>query len=562
MALGPELVFMQARDISREFAKNKVRRVDARDDWLCLSFSRDRALCFSWNAENYGACGISPQEIRSLSDASPARPTICDAVKSHVVGAELAGASSLNRDRVLSIEFRRAIGAGFHQTRRLLFEPSGRYSNLMLLDEEGVVIEAAKHIYPDSNRYRSVMPGLRYSPPPVVKGVPLDSFDPSSEGALRELDSLRGVGKPLISAVKAHCGTRDARDSDEALRGLEFLKTGEGEAIFQVIGGYVTLYPILLDSAKAIMARDSLEAARIAVVAPMVEGRLMAARRKIAARIGEMSRANDRKIEAYERLGDGEGEIARLKLHGSLILANAWAIEPRSKEATLSEWTESGEVRHRIALDPERDAPRNAEALFAKYKRKKSALERARAILPSLCLRRDELDEQLALLECHTDMATLSKMWEEIAPEGARTPRFKSSGAVSPPHARYEFPFAGAVVFCGLSAKGNHYVTFRLAQGDDMWLHVKDMPGAHVILRFNERMAPGDERRPRMLNIAAACAVYHSGGRAGGRALVDCAERKHVRPISGGGLARVTYREFRTISADASAWIDEVRRIQ
>jgi predicted ribosome quality control (RQC) complex YloA/Tae2 family protein len=562
MPLGPELVFAQAMDISREFSQNKVRRVDARDSWLSLSFSRDRALYFSWNAEFYGVCSASPHEIRSMSAVPGARPTIYDAVKSHIVGAELTIAEALNRDRVLRIEFRRAIGAGIHQTRYLLFEPSGRYSNIMVLDGDGVVIEAAKHIYPDSNRYRSVIPGSRYVPPPVVAGVSLDSFDPSAADALIAIDSLRGVGKPLISAIKASCAkAKDAASSGEILSGLSLLKTGEARgraAIFQAIGNYVTLYPIPLDGAAALSASRSLDAARITVITPNIESRIESARRRIAARIGDLSRANGRKIEEYEKLSSGEGETARLKLYGTLILSNAWAIPPRSKEVTLSEWTPDGEVRHSIALDPERDAPRNAEAMFAKYKRRKSALERARALLPSLYAERDELNEQSVLLECHTDMAAISMMLEElspISPDRSRGARNKPAEAPSPPHRRVEFPMSDAVIFCGLSAKGNHYVTFRLARGDDIWLHVKDAPGAHVILRFNSRA--GSSAYERMLGVAASCAVYHSRIRSGGRALVDYTERKRVRPIPGGGVARVTYKEFRTISADASLWLDE-----
>ncbi|MDR1916698.1 MAG: NFACT family protein [Synergistaceae bacterium] len=560
MALGPELVFVQARDIYDEFARNHVRRVDARDLWLSLSFSRDRVLLFSWNAENYGVCSVSPHEIRALSDASSARPPISDAVKSHIVGAELTGAVSLNRDRILRIGFRRAIGAGFFQSRYLLFEASGRYSNIMILDEDYVVIEAAKHIYPDSNRYRSIIPGSRYTPPPSVGRVALDDFDPLSEDALEAASSVRGAGKPLISAIKAHCAG-DMRNMNVILGGLDFFKTCEGRAIFQVIENYVTLYPILLGGAKALDVSNSLDAARITVTAPLLDGRVRSAKRKISSRLEEMSRANEKRIGEYERLCSDEGEIARLKLHGSLILANAWAIPPRSAEVVLSEWTEDGETPHKITLDPKRDASQNAEALFAKYKRKKSALARIRALLPSLYLKRDELSEQSALLECHTDISTIFMMLEEIAPESAHMPKPKhgrESSAAAPPHKRFEFPWANAVIFCGLSAKGNHYVAFRLARGEDIWLHVKDMPGAHVILHFNSKPDCNDDQYAQMLDIAASCAVYHSKGRDGGRVGVDYTERKHVRAIPGGGMGHVTYKEFRTISADASSWLEAI----
>ncbi|MDR1508590.1 MAG: hypothetical protein LBS53_03025, partial [Synergistaceae bacterium] len=93
MAFGPELVFFQAVDISREFAQQKVRRADAGDFWIVLTFSRDRSLLFSWHPESYGVCRVTPDEIREFEGAASFRPPILDAIRSHLVGADLRAAS-------------------------------------------------------------------------------------------------------------------------------------------------------------------------------------------------------------------------------------------------------------------------------------------------------------------------------------------------------------------------------------------------------------------------------------------------------------------------------------
>ena len=110
-------------------------------------------------------------------------------------------------------------------------------------------------------------------------------------------------------------------------------------------------------------------------------------------------------------------------------------------------------------------------------------------------------------------------------------------------------------MFVGLSARGNHYVTFTLAKGDDIWLHAKNAPGSHVILRFKAN--PGDQQRYRMIEIAASAAAYFSKSRETGRERVDYTERKHVRAITGAGLAQVTYSKFSTVYADVSVWLRE-----
>ena len=80
----------------------------------------------------------------------------------------------------------------------------------------------------------------------------------------------------------------------------------------------------------------------------------------------------------------------------------------------MSEWTDAGEVSHTIALDPKKDAPQNAELYFAKYKKKRAAVLRAKKILPGLYLEKDELAEQSALLDCGTDALTISMMLDEL----------------------------------------------------------------------------------------------------------------------------------------------------
>jgi predicted ribosome quality control (RQC) complex YloA/Tae2 family protein len=536
----------QSVEISREYLRGKVRRTESGDSWLTLLFSRDNALFFSWDPEFYGCCAARPDEIRVLSELSLSRPPVRSAVKSRLVGAELTGARTLNRDRVLRIDFRRALGAGIYQICRLLFEASGRYSNLMLLDEEDGVIEAAKHVYPEANRYRSVIPGRPYVPPPPFEGTPAEDFT----GDFSMLDGVAGIGRPLIDAIKR-------RRSGGGNVSLAYLGTAAAEpAVLQRIGSYVTLFPELLDGASLINTGSALEAARECVILPLLGRHTERVRKKTGAMLAQLVRSNDRKIAEAEALLGDESEVLLLMRRGRLILANSASIAPRLGEVELSEWTEDGEVTHKIALDPKKDASQNAERYFARYKKKRAAAERAKKILPRLRLEREELREQSALLECSGDALTMSMMMNELSPAARNTSAGRGRAAKTPPpHRRFDLEDAAAI-FVGLSAKGNHYVTFRLALGDDIWLHAQGVPGAHVILRFKSR--PDAGTRERLIEAAAAAAARHSKAHESGRVRVDYTERKHVRAITGGGLAQVTYKEFSTVTADTGAWAEFV----
>jgi predicted ribosome quality control (RQC) complex YloA/Tae2 family protein len=221
-------------------------------------------------------------------------------------------------------------------------------------------------------------------------------------------------------------------------------------------------------------------------------------------------------------------------------------------------------VERKIRLDPEKNAAGNAEALFAKYRRKKSAAAMADAMLPKLYQKGYELKEQRALLERNDDWNALAMMRYELerpAHNGHKTDRTRENiHAGKVPHGRAEFPDDGAVIFWGLSARGNRYVTFRLAKAGDIWLHAQNIPGAHVVLRFGVK--PDEDTFERIIQTAASCAVFYSGYSGAGSVRVDYTERRHVRAIQGAGAASVAYKEFRTIMADASLWNEREYRLE
>jgi predicted ribosome quality control (RQC) complex YloA/Tae2 family protein len=530
-------------EIACRLCRGRLRKAESGDGWLALSFPGDRIIFFSWDAELYGLCEATADEIRSLSQLASSRPPIQSAAKAHLAGAEITGSRALGRDRVLEIVFRREVGAGFFQIKKLIFEASGRYSNLVLLDEDGTVIEAAKHIHPETNRYRSIIPGQPYTPPPPIDGVSPEDF----AGELDGLDNISGLGKPLIEAIKKKCGALGECDAGRIVRqGLQ------APPIYQKLGRYVTLFGELLAGANLIGTDSALAAARECVMLPLLERHAEKARKRAAAKIERLARVNSRKIAEARAAQDSGTAAESLKRDGQLILANIWRIPPRARFADLPEWGESGETVRRVELDPNRDAPGNAERYFAKYRKKRASAERAKKILPELYLEKDAISEQEALLACHTDALTILSMMDELSSGEAPMKGKKRHERLKPPHRRFEFSGENAVILVGLSAAGNHYVTFRLASGDDIWFHAQGIPGAHVILRFTSK--PDPETYERMIAIAASSAAFHSKAKESGRARVDYAERRHVRAIPGAGPAQVTYREFSSINADAALW--------
>ena len=80
----------------------------------------------------------------------------------------------------------------------------------------------------------------------------------------------------------------------------------------------------------------------------------------------------------------------------------------------------------------------------------------------------------------------------------------------------------------GRGARENHHLTFGVAKPEDLWLHARDVPGAHVIVRDPEGRAGADDLRE-----AAEVAAFHSEARGEAQVDVHVTRRKHLRPARG-----------------------------
>jgi hypothetical protein len=208
-----------------------------------------------------------------------------------------------------------------------------------------------------------------------------------------------------------------------------------------------------------------------------------------------------------------------LRRRAEALLAFARGTEAGRESVEVEDPYEPGRLLA-VALDPRLGGLANAERMFEKARR----VERARHQV-ELRLRetRSELAaarEREALVLDARDRGGLPGPAEGAsAPDGG-------AGAAGP---RHYLTARGLSVLVGRNARENHHLTFRVARAEDLWLHARDVPGSHVVLRDGEGRAGADDLRE-----AAEVAAFFSEAR--GESLVDVhvTRRKHVKPARGG----------------------------
>ena len=184
------------------------------------------------------------------------------------------------------------------------------------------------------------------------------------------------------------------------------------------------------------------------------------------------------------------------------------------------------------------------ERYYRRYRRIVDSAARVAARGEEVAARVTALRALLAELEA-APLLGLERLEKEARrlSAGPRKEKAKRRNSEPPPPHRNFRSLSGLTILVGRGAEENDTLTFRIAHGNDLWLHARGLPGAHVVVRLRKAGAPDQDT----LLDAAHLAVHFSDGR--GQAAVDVAYThvKHVRKAKGAGPGAVTYSQERVI---------------
>jgi len=450
---------------------------------------------------------------------------------------------------------------------RLIIEVMGRRSNAILVSDDGAIVDALRRASRQKNPVRPILPHLRYDPPP-----PQDRLDPWSDDTwdrLRELPpgqpektlaellgerlrgfspliareaSFRAVGQPGASAatadwpgVRAAVAELLAPARGQALWSPSVARWGEGVVAFAAyrlrhLEGECAVMDVDHISAAIELAhvpRPSTPMSGVTphLIAPLLQG--------IDARRSSVERRRAALIRAREAAGDPD----ELRHAGETILGFAHAIEPGQELLDVD--------GRPIRLDPTMNPIENAQRYFREYRKARDASRNVPQLVGQADRELAYLDEMRTLTEFADNPDRVRGLRAELTSTRVladRAPERRRRGPV--PSARpLSLPLAdGFTALVGTSAQSNERVTFDLASQEDVWLHARQLPGAHVVVRTAGRPLS----RPALIE-AAQLAAHFSRGRDSGRVAVDWTLRKHVRKLRKGPPGLVTYVDEQTV---------------
>lgn len=493
-------------------------------------------------------------------------PMFCMLMRKHLTGGRVTAIEQLGGDRVLRLTIENKDELGDTAPRELYLELMGRHSNLTLV-MNGRIVDAIRHVSGDMSRVRQALPGLPFVPPPAQ-----DKLDPQTLDAhslLQRLETQSGVlDKALCQCVRGL--------SPVAAREIAFRATGmqraeirdlDAERVARVTAEFIQRLPAMAQS-TAQLNEDGL----IAEVLPFPYLSLNPALQKpypslssaldafffgrdrrdrmaqksasLKHLIKTIVERDEKKLALQEEELTASARMEEYRIAGELLTAQGYLVPRGVERVQLQNFYDPDGGMMEIALDVALTPAQNAQKYFKRYRKARSAQEIAREQKNKTLAELELLEQALFDLdECETeaDLADVRRTLENAglvrAPSEKKRPKQPESKPML-----FLLP-DGTEILVGKNSAQNDRLTGS-ARGGDTWLHAKDMPGSHVIIR-------GEGVSEAALEAAAKLAAWFSKGK-GVSVPVDYTLRKFVKKPGGAPMGFVIYTHQKTLIVSAT----------
>ncbi|WP_288488235.1 NFACT RNA binding domain-containing protein [uncultured Limosilactobacillus sp.] len=494
-------------------------------------------------------------QITQIAYQNPAVPSnFAMTMRKYLEGAILESIEQVDNDRIIKMNFKTRDELGDQQRLVLVIEIMARHSNVSLVNEKNhKIIDTIKHVGSDQNRVRLLLPGATFVMPPKQDKV--NPYLPNqiyTDLVRKDLDE-----NELAKQLQARYQGLGRQSAQELARELQassdlpttyhtFLKQFENPdpVIYDDNNGKRQFAAFLPSNIKEeqLTHYDTLSVMLDAFYAQKAErDRSKELAGQVLKVLHNELKKDRRKVKKLKQQLEDAAKADYYRIRGEILTTYLGKLTAGMTEITLPNFYDDNKPL-KIKLDPELSPSRNAQKYFTKYDKLKTSVD---YVKEQLKLANDEIN-YLANIESQIDLASPADIQEirlELQQQGyIKQKRHKSKKRrkvrVSKPE---EFHTSnGTTVLVGKNNLQNDRLSFKIANKNDIWLHVKDIPGSHVIIRDSDP----DEQT---LLEAAQLAAYFSKGRNSDNVPVDYLPAKRLHKPNGAKPGFVTFTGQKTL---------------
>ena len=513
------------------------------------------------------ACGSGNARVH-LTESSlenPSEPPMfCMLMRKHLVGARILDIEQPNMERMLIIRLLCHDELGYEAEKRLIAELIGRSSNLVLVSEDGRIIDCMRRMDFAGDPLRRMLPGMIYRMPPKQNKVHF--FETDSEQRSSMLNTADKTLPPDKWLMDTFSGL-----SPLVCRELSFRSEGSYEtlgqqmdALFETVNAgelcpvmiYTDAKPRDISFMDIRQYGSAASTERFDSFSSLLDGfhskkdRIEQQRRRgheLHKNVKTLRDRLQRKLSTqYEELKRTERR-EEVRKQAELLTANLYRVKKGDRRLLCEDYYQEGCPQIEIQLDPLKSPQQNSAALFKEYNKLKGAEKHLTVLVSEGEERLEYLNSVLDVVERAETEKDLSDIRRELIEAGF----IKKAKGSKPDKIKSQNPIrfvsdSGLEILVGRNNRQNDELTTKLARRTDYWLHTQKVHGSHVIIRCD-----GLEPDESSLEQAASLAVYYSQGRDAGKTAVDYTMVRNVRKPSGALPGKVIYTDYNTINAQA-----------
>lgn len=563
MSMDGLSLYSAMNELNKRLAGGKIDKIQQTDKEELLLMVR--SLGQTYRLLINASAADNRVQLTELKKQAPSEaPMFCMLLRKRIAGGKIVRFEQERLDRVLKISIETYNDLGDLSVFALYCELMGKHSNIILVNEKGVIVDAIKHVGLGMSSVRFVMPGLEYSAPPAQ-----DKQDPSKASADDFSMAMCMVGMSIAKALsnaffglspavaaqlvarytdKTECTQLSEAEREELAERLAafYADMAQGKekasAVLNALGETEAVYPFAI-AGGGIKLYDSIGEALDSLY-------INNDRREWAKRHGASARKVlqnniercEKKLALYaDALNSGE-QMEKCRLYGELLTANLHSLKSGTDTAAVDNYYADPVERIAIPLDRQLTPGENAQRYYKKYQKLKAARDMAIVQREQTLSELNYLEGQLDNLTKCTAENELSELIEELKEQGyiKRDKGGKKKMKLAASKPMHFVSSTGADIYVGKNNRQNDELTLRFASPNDIWMHTKNIPGSHVIVKG------ASEQDTATMTEAALLAAYYSRARGSENVAVDYTPRKYVKKPAGAKPGMVIYTTNKT----------------
>src|SRR5690625_3676348 len=466
-------------------------------------------------------------------------PMFCMLLRKHLSGAIVESIEQNTLERVITFQVRSVDEIGDASSKSLVLELMGRHSNVLLLNENKEhIIDSLKHVSSLQNRYRTILPGQEYIEPPAQDK--LDPLEMSGDDFIRKLDFNAGKLDQQIVRILLGISPFIAREivARATLGSVEVYKEKFIEIRDQINDCVYepTIYdddredfhviPITSLTGKKESFSTTNEMLDHFYSGKAERDRVKQQSRDLHRLIKNELDKNIRKLNIHEKTIKRSKRADEYQRQGELLTAHLHLVKQGDPSVTVIDYYDPEQREITISLQPDQSPSENAQRLFTRYRKLSKSKQVVQQEIFKTKREINYLEQLLQQLE-NARESDIEEIREELRDEGylKKQRRQRRQRSKKPLPEKYTST-EGIPIYVGKNNRQNEYVTQRLAHRLDIWLHTKDIPGSHVVIRSHD---PSEQT----LLEAAHFAAYFSRAQHSSSVPVDDTQIRHVKKPRG-----------------------------